>query len=150
MHGTDERLTSFFTAKLQLISPCEDCFLALSQVLLHCRGSVYRLPRPPMPFMLHARSACVPRSTPSAKPQTLNTNPLRQAPGFVCAQFIDLAEPGDILLDYWTGTKLPAAAATDPRHRSVIAMLKDRCGSVSAVAESASPSLAVNITWATV
>ncbi|GAX85506.1 hypothetical protein CEUSTIGMA_g12922.t1 [Chlamydomonas eustigma] len=31
-HGKNERLETFFTAKLQLISPCEDCFTNLSQV----------------------------------------------------------------------------------------------------------------------
>ena len=56
-HATDAHLQSFFTSKLQLLSPCEDCFDQLAHGV----------------------------------------------PGFVCCQFVDLADPGEVLLEHWEG-----------------------------------------------
>ena len=56
-NATDAHLQSFFTSKLQLLSPCEDCFEQLAHGV----------------------------------------------PGFVCCQFVDLADPGEVLLEHWEG-----------------------------------------------
>ena len=53
-NATNEHLETFFTSKLQLMSPCEDAFQHLALV-----------------------------------------------PGFVCCQFADLADPGEVLLQHW-------------------------------------------------
>ena len=57
-HATEDHLQSYFTSKLQLLSPCEDCFEQLA----------------------------------------------RGVPGFVCCQFVDLADPGEVLLEHWEGS----------------------------------------------